>query len=313
MKYVLSAVMALFLLFGFLLYKTYSRPTPFKNWFRQSTIVPNHIANENRADSETLTTRTSMFNYSQAEPRMISQVLKAVDINTEELSEQDPATIERLFKESKEIVAKLSICLGTENRCGQTKETAEGYFDPDKTPLHRDLNRVLIVMGEITKMDPSYLHSLDREALLRVTKINNDNAPILALRILIRTKMTEAEVSTVIANTKYLRGQVRSLVLESLAADQLPESPSLRANYVAAIFDSLSNQQDRTTAYEIQKNLSRFRLAKEEFTVAIKKSCFLRKDTMGEDIWPILRKNITLQGEAMGFDINPDEYCKEAH
>jgi hypothetical protein len=305
MRYLVSAFSAVVLIFGFLVYKTFTQPLPLKEWFKETVaVVPTPSA---QAEAES---RVNLFGRQVEEPRLLAQVISAVEINVSEIANQDQATQAQLFKESKAMVAKLSSCLSTSQLCGQTKENAEGYFDPDKTPEHRNLNRALLVMTELSKLDTDYLDGIDRNDLLRVTKINNDNSPLLALQLLGRTKMSEAELNTVLSNAKNLRGQVRSMVLETLGAEETQKTPSVRANYVAAVYEAISNQGDRSTAFEIQKNLGRFKLEKEEFTAAVTKSCFLRKDSMGEDLWPLLKKNIALQGEAMGFDINPDELCK---
>lgn len=231
-------------------------------------------------------------------------VLDPVNIDAATLVSENKFQIGKIFDQAQGRVLKLGTCLQTANRCGQKPEGK--YFDPDNTPEHRNLNRSLMVIAEVIRQNPQFLSELDRAPILDLTRINNDNTPILAAQILLQNNVSDEEFLVMIRNSGSLRGVTRSVYLGLLARPQ----DNLRAAYTQAVYTALTDSSDRFTAMEVQKNLGSYNLGKKEFITAIQKSCYLRDNDSGEDFWPMIRRNIATQSQLQGYNINPDMYCQ---
>ncbi len=206
-----------------------------------------------------------------------------------------------IFDQSKGAVSKLGKCLKTLDRCGERRDN--GYFDPNRTSTHADLNRVLMAMQEIVRQSPSFYNDLNRNEIIGLTEINNNNTPILAAQLLLTGDVSDGEFSQMLSNAKSLTGPVRAMYLSVLANPPAP----LKQAHVSAVFAALANRNDRYTAMEVQKKLAQYNLTQSQFVAAIKKSCYLSNDGSGENLWPIVRRNIAVQSQAMGYILNPDK------
>lgn len=242
----------------------------------------------------------------------IERFIKPLQVNMDKVVAKELPYIGEMFQDAQTLAKILSNCLNTEDLCGQRQQFADlTYFDPTITPYHRDLNRSLLAISAIIRKDKSFINDLDKDMLIENLKNENHDTPLLSTEILLQTDLDVSTYQAMLENSKNMQAPTKALFLDLLAGSPKMQNSEYKELFLKELYSALSDNSDQYVAWEVQRNLFKYKLTEGQFKTAVSYSCHLKSVGIGEDLWPVIRKDLVNQIERSGMSINPDEICKD--
>lgn len=239
----------------------------------------------------------------------VSRYILVPSADIKSMLNEDRAILPNILTQAQKVVKILKKCLFESDLCGQRDQySKEEYFDAELTPFHHDLNRAISIIAAISEQNSNFNKEIDRQALIDAIKIQNPNIPLSALEALLKIPLNTQEFEQIVINSRNILPHSRPIFFSMMSEQEILNQGNNRNLFLNEIYRALKND-DLSTAYEVQKNLSTFHLNENEFAKALEASCRMKTAGINGDMWPVVKGQLEKQLEFAGFNLKVDEFC----
>ena len=194
--------------------------------------------------------------------------------------------------------------------CGQ-KPTERGYMSITMTPLHHILDKMLAFIAIASEQSNEHLEEVPNRLLLDALNVKSNTIPVRALNILSRKGLSNGLELDVLNQVNNQSGQAKTLLLKMLAQEDFNAKNSSHQKFIQVLNETLSNEEDVTTAVRVAQQLDHMELTKAEFTQAAQQICHIKNIWNADDqhLWTGLKNDLVRQAESSGYFIAANSIC----